>query len=248
MKKLLLSLALLLSVFALSAQTFPFQVTDEDGNIIENNDTFYIYGDGGDLGIIEIKLQVTNMSDETITLIGEKEEINVVEGTDNYFCFGFCYGSSVYVGSPYDLAPEFGDEWSFHYVPFDAETGEPILGEQVMRYSLYERNNPDDKFILNVTFKYSEDGIVDYTNAEVFSNAYPVPACDVVNFDYNFASSVNAEIAIYNMMGQEVLRNGINGVSGKASINVSDLADGVYFYSLIVNGKTEKSSKLVIRK
>ena len=248
MKKLFFTLALLVSVIALSAQNFPFQVTDEEGNVIENNGTYYIYGDGGDMGIIEIKFQVTNTSDETLTLIAEKEEINVVEGTENYFCFGFCFPSSVYVGSPYDLEPGSGDEWSFHYIPYDAETGAPVFGEQVMIYSLYERNNPDNKFILNVTFKYSEDGIVDNTCVDEFSNAYPMPASNVVNFDYNFASSVDAEVAIYNMMGQEVMRNRFSGMNGKLSINVSDLTDGVYFYSLIVNGKTEKSNKLVIRK
>ena len=78
---------------------------------------------------------------------------------------------------------------------------------------------------------------------------YPVPASNVVNFDYNFPASVNnATIAIYNMMGQEVMRNEISGIQGKASLNVSDLADGVYFYSLIVNGEMAKSSKLIIKK
>ena len=44
------------------------------------------------------------------------------------------------------------------------------------------------------------------------------------------------------------MRNEINGMSGKASINVSDLTDGVYFYSLIINGKVEKSNKIVVKK
>ena len=92
-------------------------------------------------------------------------------------------------------------------------------------------------------------GVEDVNNIAEFSNAYPMPASDVVNFDYSFNSDVNsAMVAVYNMMGQEVLRSDISGMSGKHSLNVSDLADGVYFYSLIVNGKTEKSNKLIIRK
>lgn len=247
MKKLLLTLALLVSAFALSAQNFPFQVTDGNGGVIENNSTYYIFGDGGDMGELALEFYAKNTSANTFSIIAEKIEIQNVEGTQNSFCFGAnCYPSFVFEAN-YDISPDESILWSFHYQPFDDEWN-PIFGEQIMQYSLYDRANPNEKFTVNVTFKYSENGINEYTSADVFSNAYPVPARDIVNFDYNFNTSANAEVAIFNMMGQEVLRNEINGVSGTASINVSDLADGVYFYSLIVNGKTEKSSKLIIRK
>ena len=48
------------------------------------------------------------------------------------------------------------------------------------------------------------------------------------------------------MMGQEVVRQDIN--DSHVSINVSDLTDGIYFYSLIVNNETVKTNKLVVRK
>ena len=54
-------------------------------------------------------------------------------------------------------------------------------------------------------------GLVDETNSveenysNVFSNAYPNPARDVVSFDYNMPfNAQSASVAIYNMMGQEV--------------------------------------------
>ena len=56
----------------------------------------------------------------------------------------------------------------------------------------------------------------------------------------------NATIAIYNMMGQEVIRQDVNDTH--VSVNVSDLTDGIYFYSIIVNGDAVKTSKLVVRK
>ena len=58
----------------------------------------------------------------------------------------------------------------------------------------------------------------------------------------------SASVAIYNMMGQEVIRQNVNVGESRLSINVSDLTDGVYFYSLIVNNKTVKTNKLVISK
>lgn len=242
MKKLFFTLVLLISVFALSAQSF--RVITTDGRVVENGESFYVYGQGNTWGELAIEFGVEALED--VQLIAEKVEIQVVEGTYNMLCLDQCYAPSVYVSPVVSFAANETKDFSMHYQYENAI--EDVAGlEQIMKYYLYEEGS-HEQFVINVTFKYSLDGIEDYNSAEVFSNAYPVPANDVVNFDYNFASSENAEVAIYNMMGQEVLRNSISGISGKLSINVSDLTDGVYFYSLIVNGKTEKSSKLIIRK
>ena len=226
MKKLFFTLSLILAVFALSAQEF--QVLDANGNVVENNSSFFVYGDGIEELELNLAFTVKNISNNVIGLIAEKETIQDEAGDEK--------------------------EWSFHYTPFPYDTvtmmynyDEPIFGTQIMKYSLYTISNPEDKLIVEVSFMYSPDGVEVITNVEEFSNAYPMPANSVVNFDYSFNTSVNAEIVIYNMMGQKVMARDINGMQGKASINVSDLTDGVYFYSLVVNGKTEKSSKLVVR-
>ena len=252
MKKLLLTLALLVSVMALSAQSF--QVTEkETGNVVESGATYYIFDDGSSFWGVgeELFIEFYVTANENVRLIAEKVENNTVANSSNYFCFGLCYGSDIYVSNPYELGAGDYDIYSMHYGP-DVVNGyeyTDILGqEQSMTYYLYPANDPDNKFVINVIFKYSLDGVEENSIVKTFSNAYPVPARDVVNFDYDFASDVNAEIAVYNMMGQEVLRNTVNGMSGKASVNVNNLADGVYFYSLIVNGKTEKSSKFVVNK
>ena len=244
MKKLFFTLALLVSVFALTAQSYT--VTEkETGNIVENGASYYVYGDGeATWGELNSEFDVT--ANENVRLIGEKVEMQVVENTQNYFCWGNCFLSTVYVSDPVNLDAGQFEVFSMHYMYNDAI--EDVAGlEQIMQYYLYPANNPDDKFVINVIFKYSLDGVEDISNIDEFSNAYPMPASNVVNFDYNFASSVDAEVAIYNMMGQEGMRHRFSGMNGKLSLNVSDLTDGVYFYSLVVNGKVEKSSKLVVR-
>ena len=75
---------------------------------------------------------------------------------------------------------------------------------------------------------------------------YPNPASDFVNFDIEMQNVQSASIVIYNMMGQEVVRQYIK--DSHVSINVSDLTDGIYFYSLIVNNETVKTNKLVVRR
>lgn len=248
MKKLLLTLTMVLSVMALSAQNF--QVLYEN-QPITSGQTFYVYGDGsaawgvpGDELVIDFYVSAL----DRVRLIGQKVENNIVEGTMNYFCFGSCFEPSIYENpEPVQLDPNGDPElFSMHYMASDYMA---VIGEeQNMTYYLYEASDPDNKFEINVIFKYSLDGVEGNNMVEEFSSAYPVPASDVVNFDYSFNSNVNsAMVAVYNMMGQEVLRGDISSMSGRLSLNVSGLADGVYFYSLVVNGKTEKSSKLVVR-
>ena len=242
MKKLLLTLTLMVSVFALSAQSY---TVTKDGETVESGTSYYIYGQGNMWGELGLAFEV--IANEPVRLQAEKVEVQVVEGTYNTLCLDLCYNPEIYVTPIVEFNTGDTKEFSMHYM-YNNEIGDVAGLEQHMTYYLYAVNDPDNKFVVNVIFKYSLDGVEDVTEAEMLSDAYPVPASDVVNFDYSFNSDVNAAIAIYNIMGQEVMRNVISGVSGKASINVSDLADGVYFYSLIVNGVVEKSNKLIIRK
>ena len=244
MKKLFFTLTLILSVLALSAQSFT--VTEKGtGNVVESGASYYVFGVGNDWGEMSIEFDVT--ANENVRLIGEKVENGHVEGTMNYICWGQCLAPTVNVSDPFNMTEGQIETYSMHYMY--ENTMEDVLGlEQSMTYYLYPGNDPDNKFIINVIFKYSLDGVEGFNFVEEFSNAYPVPARDVVNFDYSFNTGVSsAVVAVYNMMGQEVLRSDISSMCGKLSLNVSDLADGVYFYILTVNGKTEKSNKLVIR-
>ena len=93
MKKLFFTLALLISVFALSAQKYT--VTEKaTGNVVENGAMYYIYGEGS---FNELIAEFIVTANEPINLIGEKEEIQVVENTVNMLCLGSCYAPTVYV-------------------------------------------------------------------------------------------------------------------------------------------------------
>ena len=246
MKKLLLTLALIVSVLTLSAQKFTI-TEKETGNVVENGANYCVFGEGNAWGELLLEFLVT--ANENVNLIAEVEVLQAVEGTYNMICLDQCYAPGVTVTPVVEFAAGDSKDLARHYSAEDPTNLENVLGlEQIMKYSIYEEGS-HEMFIINVIFKYSAYGIEDNNIVEEFSNAYPTPAKDVVSFDYNFSSSANeAYVAIYSMTGQEVMRSEINAPQGKVSLNVSDLADGVYFYSLIVNGQTKKSSKLVIKK
>ncbi len=248
MKKFLLTLTIMMSVMVLSAQKFI--VNDADGNAVESGASFVVYGDGSELwGEIggEMQIEFSVVCNEDMRVVGRKTPTNFVEGTSTWICFGQCLAPSPEIQETEPYMVYTGDTLllSGHYM---ADNYLTVLGEeQHITLEIWDGATPEDVFSINVVFKYSLEGVEENSIVESFSNAYPSPANSTVYFDYSFTTNASAAIAIYNMMGQEVLRNDISGISGKASVNVSDLTDGVYFYSLIVNGVAEKSSKLVVR-
>ena len=238
---------MVLAMFAASAQNIT--VTEkETGNVVENGATYLVFGDGSELwgeigGEMQIEFNVT--ANENMRVVARKTPNNpIVEGTSTWLCFGQCLAPSTGVQetNPEEMTAGNPMLFSGHYMADDYTM--VLSQEQRVTFELWNAANPDEKFVINVIFKYSLYDVAEVAAQNVI-NAYPTTATDVVNFDYNVNG--RAMVVIYNMMGQEVMRNDLNGMSGKLSMNVGDLSEGVYFYSLVINGKTEKSSKIVIK-
>ena len=120
----------------------------------------------------------------------------------------------------------------------------PVGSTAKVTYTFYDERNQDVKYSFVVNFKYQPDAVEEINT--IFSNAYPNPANNTVSFDYEMQNANSAAVAIYNMMGQEVVRQDLNLGGSRVDINVSDLNEGVYFYSLIVNNQTVKTNKFVV--
>ena len=194
---------------------------------------------------IQFDLHILNTTDAEINVVCEMEDNSGIG--QNYLCWGTCFMPGI-LKAEHTLAG--GEEGLFngHCMFVDNDGNTLPAGTTInMVYTFYDKNNPEEKYVFNVNFTYEEDAIADFNSIDVFSNAYPNPANNVVSFDYNMPFDVNsASVAIYNMMGQEVVKQNLNLGSSRTDINVSDLAEGVYFYSLIVNNQTVKTNKLVV--
>ena len=243
MKKFLLSLVLLAFAGMASAQTLFFE---HEGEVVEPG-RFNVVGPINEMMEMAFEMNVTSLADTDLNIVCERV-IKSTTGGSNYFCWGACLAPHIDSGSNV-VAPGVPNIFSAHYMPLN-ENWEAVYGlELLIEYHFYDERNPEDKYIFEVYFKHSGEEVVDYNSTEVFSNAYPNPANNVVSFDYNMPfDAQSASVAIYNMMGQEVIRQDVNVGGSRMSINVSDLTDGVYFYSLIVNNQTVKTNKLVISK
>ncbi len=250
MRKFLLSLVLVaLAGFASAQITFERIVDHENvGEVAPGR--YEIIGNVNDMQELDFVTHIINNGDAAVTVTCERTIISITEGAGNNFCFGNCFPDDVSftevtidpISSIDPNMPYYPYEFSAHFKPYDPMTWEmlPEGAELTVQYTFTERGGEPMTF--EFYFRYDTSS-VDENVSKLFSNAYPNPASNFVNFDCEMQ---NATIAIYNMMGQEVIRQDVN--DSHVSINISDLTDGIYFYSVIVNGEAVKTSKLVVRK
>ena len=213
-----------------------------EGNAIEPG-TIDLVSDINSSMEIQFDLHVINTTDADIKVICDmaSDPSNL---TQDYLCWGTCYMPGVVTANNTVTA---GGEGIFngHVMFVDADGNTlPVGSESKITYTFYDERNPEEKYTFNVNFKYQPDAIEEINT--VFSNAYPNPANNTLSFNYEMQNANSAAVAIYNMMGQEVVRQALNLGNSRVDINVSDLNEGVYFYSLIVNNQTVKTNKFVV--
>ncbi len=245
MKKSLLTVALLAVWSLVSAQSLRFELNG------------YVYADGEEvvcvekdlmMGEIAQEFQIHNVSENDINVVVMKEELLSMEGVENTFCWGLCFGPNTLVSPPLLLkADSISRPGGFSvHAKFDPYyTGDPaqwIQGSVVVKYTAYDLDNEDDKVSLVVRF-VSDLSSVD-ENQMSLGHAYPNPASSMVRFDVSCEDA--ASVVLYNVTGCEVMRQNVE--NGQVVLSVSDFEDGIYLCNLVVNGRVVRTEKFVVAK
>ena len=249
-KKSILTLAFIAVMGCISAQSLQFEY---DGHVYAQGETV-VCTHVESWGEIIQEMQIRNLSDVALDVMIMREIVQIVDGTENSFCWGSCFAPSVDV-SPRPQVLEAGtvsDEGllSFHQVIDPTYSGDPsnfITGTSIVKYYAYPASDEDDKVCIEVHFVYDPEGAAEHPIAN-FGKAYPNPASSTVCFDYNLSKAANASVVVYNLLGQEVMSQQLNGLQGTASLSVADLNDGIYFCILKVDGSTVNTEKFVVKK
>ena len=216
-----------------------------DGHVYEEGETI-ICNAPTEWGEYLQDMQMRNLTDQDLNVLVKKEVIEDLEGVSNYFCWGLCFGPDTYV-SPNPVAVPANSVTSIGALSFHAMFDEEVFGKVQVRYSAYDERHPEDAVTINVIFHKSGEGVHE-VSAVRFGQAYPNPASSVVNFDYNINASDRASVSVYNLLGQEVKSQQVNGVQGHLSVSVADLNEGIYFCKLFVNGCAVSTEKFVVKK
>ncbi|MFP4470987.1 MAG: T9SS type A sorting domain-containing protein [Bacteroidota bacterium] len=213
-----------------------------EGELLPAGSTITVAGDPTEFELVS-HVSVKNVSAQVADVYCRKMEIEVVSGTNNYYCWNLCYGSDVYLSLlSIDLDPgQTTDEFSGHYQPVNQ------AGITQMCYSFFDSNNANDSTYFYVNYFASGVGIDEYDAEKMsVSEPYPNPAVSQTSFDYSFATPGNSRIVLMNMLGAVIREEVISNTSGTLQMNISDLREGVYFYSVMHNNEVIETKKLVV--
>lgn len=244
MKKILLSLFCLTFFTGVFAQSLSLQ--DTNGVAINSGSVYYIWGEPT-ADIIQARINVKNETANALQ-VKVKKVINAgdtLAGTMNYFCWGLCYGPDTYE-SPFPQTLEGGavsDQFYGDYSPVQ------VLGLSKITYVFFNVDDRNDSVYVEVQFNASPASVGEnLANLVKFSDAYPNPAVNRVNVDYSIPAGVkNASIVITDLLGSRVKEISLNSMNGTARIQVSELMNGIYFYSLIADNNLILTRKFMVR-
>jgi hypothetical protein len=242
MRKLLL-IALLFSLFTTHSFSQSFELYHDD-EFFPNGGTLKVTGEALPGIWLYAHMSIKNISETDKYVKARKFEVSVVPGSENTFCWVICWVNTVFT-SPSGLTIE-PDSTNHTFSGDYLSHGNS--GVTIMRYTFFDDNNPNDSVYFYVEFNAGTLGTDDRTTEQIsVSNAYPNPANSYVSFDYDLPLSItNAAIRIHNLLGSVVKEMNITHNSGKITLDVNDLKDGFYFYSIVANNEIIDTRRLVI--
>ncbi len=183
-------------------------------------------------------LLVNNNTTEMKSVKVKKVYLDVVEGSEESFCWGMCYPPNVFE-SPYPVSIDAGtssDAFTGDYNPHGN------YGSSKIRYVFFNENNSSDTISVIASYDFL-DAVEDYTSGNTIS-IYPNPANTTLNVAIDGAQA-NTTVKIFNVLGKVVKKSSFSGAM--LSIPVDDLRNGIYFVRIMDGDKVINTEKLLIK-
>ena len=94
----------------------------------------------------------------------------------------------------------------------------------------------------------SSTGVNENSDENKKISIYPNPANTNITIEYSFDDNADASISLINILGSKVLEQKIIGSNHKMNLDISNLPNGIYVYSIIKDGAIIEKQKLIISK
>jgi hypothetical protein len=182
---------------------------------------------------------VANESNMDIPVNALRYENNCTTGSGEFFCWTVCLGAeeckSESVRGP--LSPEIVSPNTISttklltdFQPsFDSDE-DGLEGTASYTYVLFDNSNPNDSSFVTLVYNIDYTVGINEINENAISNIYPNPAQNSIQF--NLANNITlAQFEIYSMVGKKVKQVNVENAQGKISIDINELAPGIYFLS-----------------
>lgn len=243
MKKIFLLFTLVyLAVVGLYAQNL--QLVADDGSTVNNGDTVQLITTDTNASFVA-RIGIKNNHTDSILVYLKKVELNLVSGSENSFCWSNCYFPNVY----YDTNGVYIRSGVTNKNSFFGEYNSMgNAGKTYVMYVFYNSTNPNDSVSYVVEYYTGSGvGIKNIQPIKPEAKVFPNPAKDRITVDYVVRSGVDASFQIKNLLGNVVYIQELSSSTGKLTVDISQLTNGVYFYTILVDGKAELTRKLVVQ-
>lgn len=226
MKKLiLLSLIALVGTSLVSAQSLSLSYE----NLDLSNDTLYLIGNTDDTHL-EARVTVKNLTDKKIEVLAKKTEIEIVEHTENSFCWGIsCYPPYIFEPTATVTIEANGADASAFIGDYSHAGYE---GTSVLRYTFSVEGTPSDSVSMLVFFQVGVAGVFDWTLESNHFKAYPNPTTGLLNLEFPGSFNQKISVSVTSIIGQVVYQRQFKHGQSSAQINLSDNPKGYYFLEI----------------
>lgn len=244
MKKILLSL--IIGTFILSVGNAQSLVIKDKTGVDVTGQVLEHYCAPG-AGFVSLGLDVFNVSSADKNVKVRKYDLLLADSTTSNICWASCYPDFVMeTPEPLLIAPG-------SFVPnFTGDlTYRSIQGLSSVKFVFFDMDNENDSSFVTINFIVGTLGVNNIASlkAATVSNAYPNPAVSVANIEYKLPAGVsNAWIKINNLLGNTIQEIPLGNAEGKVTIDVANLSNGVYFYSLLVNNSAVSTRKFIVKR
>ena len=218
-------------------------LTDEGGNDVTNGSV--TFSAPGSNALMEVDLLAEVATGPRVVNV-KRYELNVITGSQNYFCWDLCYlprnagQTPLWIGSDYhtlDAGVEFNGFHAYH-LP------NGTIGAMCYRYVWYDTANPSDSAQVDICFDNAV-GIAEVATVQAFTLS-PNPANDVVGVSFDPVGGSADAIVVHNALGAQVLTAPVAIAQRGVQLKTATLVSGVYFVSLQQQGRTIGTQRLVV--
>lgn len=245
MKKLLLTLSIIIASLAVTVAQISFS---HDGEML--GDTVTIYFDPSDSTLFHMfDIVIHNESEAGMNVKIAREIIQELDTQQ----FTFCYGEQCF-GPDTDTCP------NYVYIAANSQTDSADMllaeyqpknkiGTSIIKYTAYNKDQTDVKGSVVIKYWASPAGITEDIMKDGYLSAiYPNPASNHISLDYKLTSKViSAQVKVFNVLGSVMKEINMQLGNSKVRMDISDLNQGIYFYSVIINGDIYTTKKLIVR-
>jgi len=188
-----------------------------------------------------VTIQNNGVSSMDVSL--ERTSQTLAPGHYNNFCFiTSCWGfNTTYPPVPATISGGSADN------TFKSQLNHfGIAGSSTATYRFYDVNNPSDSASLTFGYDVTLTSSINESAKSYIATPRPNPADNFTMLNYKLYDNNSYRLEIYNMLGTKVIEMPITKKQGVLLIDTKELQNGVYFCSLMNNGKHAGTTKLII--